>query len=960
MKGLNPSLWRRALLALGLASSPALAAPGAPQIDWMETEYAIIEVDDSATAYEDLVTVKDYAEVPVSWTKWSGDDGDTVQYLLNGQVVLEEAAAPGGSSQSGSATLQVDKGGKYDLQVSLCDDSGCTSSDPMAIVVADTDGSHVDPITLNAGENNQPYTNSTDSVMGAYFVEWGVYGRDFPVDKIPAYNLTHILYGFIPICGGDGINDSLKSIDGSYDALQKSCSGREDFKVSLHDPFAAVQKSQQDHTYSTPYKGNFGQLMELKKAYPELKVLPSIGGWTLSDPFYFLGDAAKRQTFVDSVEEFLRTWKFFDGVDIDWEFPGGGGANASLGSSEDGETYRLLMRDLRTMLDNLEAETGREYELSSAISADPEKIAKIDYNNVQQYMDYFFVMTYDFYGAWSNESLGHQTALYAPSWDPEDDFNAHSGIQAMLSQSVAPGKLVMGAAMYGRGWSGVSGWSGGDHLTGTATGAVEGTWEAGVVDYRDIAGKLASGNWEYHYDSTAEGPYIFEPSTGDLITYDDATSVAAKGAYVQSHGLAGFFAWEIDADNGDILNAMHEGLGHGDSSGNRAPAADAGADKTVEEGSDVALDGSGSSDLDGDPLTYSWVQTGGTAVTLQNADQATAGFVAPDLDADETLTFQLTVSDGQADASDTVSVLVTAVQSNRAPDANAGADQTVETPATVTLDGSASSDADGDTLSYSWVQTGGTAVTLQNASSASASFDAAEVSAEESLVFELTVNDGEFSDTDPVTVTLVPPQSNTAPEVSVPSSVTVAEGNSVDITATASDADGDPLSYSWSAPAFNVANGDSATVTLTAPQVDSDSDYTATVTVSDGTDTASASVTVTVTDSTSGGGQCELSDPNASAYPAWSSSATYVGGDQVSHNDLVWEANYWTQQEPTLESADWTLISDVEVPWSESTAYDGGDEVNHNDRRYRAQWWTKGEEPGVAGVWEDIGEATCN
>lgn len=82
MKGHNPSHWRRALFALGLAASPAIAAPGAPQIDWMETSFAIIEVDDAATAYENLVTVHDYAEVPVAWTKWSGDDGDTVQYLL--------------------------------------------------------------------------------------------------------------------------------------------------------------------------------------------------------------------------------------------------------------------------------------------------------------------------------------------------------------------------------------------------------------------------------------------------------------------------------------------------------------------------------------------------------------------------------------------------------------------------------------------------------------------------------------------------------------------------------------------------------------------------------------------------------------------------------------------------------------------------------------------------------------
>ncbi|MEW5249584.1 glycosyl hydrolase family 18 protein [Microbulbifer sp. 2201CG32-9] len=956
----NPLRWRSLMLTLGLASSPLMAAPGTPQIDWMESSFAIIDVDAAATAYEQLVTVREYAEVPVAWTKWSGDDADRVRYLLNGQQVLEQPVS-GTGTQQGSATLRVDEGGQYQLQVSLCNASGCSTSAVKEIKVADTDGSHLDPIVLTVGENNRPYTNSSGSVVGAYFVEWGVYGRSFPVDRIPAYNLTHILYGFIPICGGHGINDSLKQISGSFEALQRSCTGREDFKVAIHDPYAALQKSQAGQSYSDPYKGNFGQLMELKQAYPDIKILPSIGGWTLSDPFYFFDDPVLRTRFVDSVEEFLRTWKFFDGVDIDWEYPGGQGANANLGDpAVDGETYRLLMQELRAMLDGLGQETGRQYQLTSAIGAGTDKIEDVDYINVQQYMDYFFVMTYDFYGAWSNQVLGHNTALYAPAWNSTDNYNAHTAIQTLLGGGVSPGKLVVGTTMYGRGWTGVSGWSGGDHLTGTATGPVAGTWENGVADYRDIVGRLATGGYQYHYDSTAQGPYIFNPTNGDLISFDDPTSVLAKGAYVRSNGLAGLFAWEIDADNGDILNAMHEGLGHGDGANNRAPVANAGADQTLAQGAAASLDGSASYDLDGDPLSFRWEQTAGPAVALQGADSVTASFTAPAVTADTVLSFRLTVSDtAPLTSSDAVDILVLAPQPNRAPDADAGADQSVATPASITLDGSASSDADGDSLTYNWRQVSGTAVELQGADSVLASFSAAQVSSAAVMVFELTVDDGTATDADTVTVTLLPPQSNTPPQVSVPSGITVQEGGSVQITAAGSDADGDVLSYSWSAPAFNIANGNSATVTLTAPQVGTDTSFTAVVTVSDGTDEATASVAVLVTDA-GGGGGCELSDPNAGNYPAWNSGATYVGGDRVSHRQLVWQANYWTQKEPDFGSADWSLFSDVEVPWSAGAVYNGGDEVNHKDRRYRAKWWTQGEEPGVASVWQDIGVASCN
>lgn len=452
-------------LSLALASilgasltGTAWALPGVAQIDWMETDFAIIEVSQSAIAYADLVTVHDHVEVPVAWTKWSGDAATRAEYRLDGNLVFEQAIS-GGDSQSGSATLQIGQGGRYQLSVALCNSDGCSESAPVEIVVADTDGSHLGPIQLNAGENNQPYENSTGSVVGAYFVEWGVYGREFPVDKIPAYNLTHILYGFVPICGGAGINDSLAAAGGTgYSALQQACASSQDFEVVIHDPWAAVQKSQQGHGWATPYKGNFGQLMELKAAYPDLKIVPSIGGWTLTDPFHFFGDPALRTRFVDSVERFIRTWKFFDGVDIDWEYPGGGGPNPNLGDPEnDGETYRLLIAELRAMLDRIEADTGRELILTSAVGADPAKIALIDYAAVSQDLDLIFPMTYDYYGAWSNSELGHQTALYPSALFPDNDFNIHSSVSALIAQGVPPEKITVGTAMYGRGWNGVGG-----------------------------------------------------------------------------------------------------------------------------------------------------------------------------------------------------------------------------------------------------------------------------------------------------------------------------------------------------------------------------------------------------------------------------------------------------------------------------------------------------------------------
>ncbi|WP_209348395.1 autotransporter domain-containing protein [Pontixanthobacter sp. CEM42] len=169
--------------------------------------------------------------------------------------------------------------------------------------------------------------------------------------------------------------------------------------------------------------------------------------------------------------------------------------------------------------------------------------------------------------------------------------------------------------------------------------------------------------------------------------------------------------------------------------------ADAGADQTVNAGSLVALDASGSTDGDGDPLTYAWSQTGGPTVTLSDPNSATPTFTAPSATTtSQTLTFSVTVSDGigRPDVDD----VVITVEPNSPPIADAGADQgPINSGDTVTLNGAASSDPDGDPLTYVWTQVSGTPVSLTGGNSASPTFVAPLVNGNEDLVFELIVND---------------------------------------------------------------------------------------------------------------------------------------------------------------------------------------------------------------------------
>ncbi|MFY0696365.1 MAG: hypothetical protein JXR11_00775 [Balneola sp.] len=253
---------------------------------------------------------------------------------------------------------------------------------------------------------------------------------------------------------------------------------------------------------------------------------------------------------------------------------------------------------------------------------------------------------------------------------------------------------------------------------------------------------------------------------------------------------------------------------------NTAPVADAGADQSVTATgatTTVTLDGSGSSDADGDALTYSW-SNGATGATPTVA--LSKG----------THVLTLTVSDGEESDTDDVTITV----ENALPVADAGADQSVTaTGATtsVTLDGSGSSDADGDALSYSWTLDGSEVST-------DASFSTNL--ADGSYTFSLTVSDGEESDSDEVSVTVV----NTIPVADAGADQTLeATGATTTVTlnGSATDADGDALTYSWT----NGASDASTSVDLAVGT----HTFTMTVTDEQGA-TDSDEVTVTITDTT--------------------------------------------------------------------------------------------------------------
>ncbi|MBL4713820.1 MAG: hypothetical protein JKY64_04770 [Alcanivorax sp.] len=268
---------------------------------------------------------------------------------------------------------------------------------------------------------------------------------------------------------------------------------------------------------------------------------------------------------------------------------------------------------------------------------------------------------------------------------------------------------------------------------------------------------------------------------------------------------------------------------------NVKPVADAGADQSAIEGDVVTLDGSASSDPDGDTLTYEWrfVSTpGGSAATLSDATA-----VAPDFTADleGTYVLALVVNDGELNSEED-RVTVTASEANAAPTANAGSDINAMTGTVVTLDGSASTDANGDSLSFAWAfvsRPDGSAASLANATTDSPSFTP---DLNGTYVLELAVDDGELEDTDRVQVTSE--TANSAPVADAGADATVYTGNRVELDSSgSSDADGDTLTYAWSMSSLPDGSGVSLRDAATArPSFTPDvaGDYVAKLTVNDG------------------------------------------------------------------------------------------------------------------------------
>ena len=264
-----------------------------------------------------------------------------------------------------------------------------------------------------------------------------------------------------------------------------------------------------------------------------------------------------------------------------------------------------------------------------------------------------------------------------------------------------------------------------------------------------------------------------------------------KRNLVRTLALASIFTLSACGGGGGSTGAVSSTVS------NTAPVANAGIDQSLMAGSLATLDGSNSSDVDRNTLTYSWVLT--TKPTGSSASLSSSAAVNPTFTADIAGAYvaTLTVNDGHVNST-AMTVTIRASLNNAAPVANAGAAQNVVTGAVVTLDGSTSSDANGDTLTYNWSLTSkptGSSAALSTATSARPTFTA-DVAG--TYVASLVVNDGQLN-SNIATVSVTAARANAAPMSNAGNAQSVVAGTLVTLDgSTSSDANGDTLTYNWS------------------------------------------------------------------------------------------------------------------------------------------------------------------
>lgn len=304
----------------------------------------------------------------------------------------------------------------------------------------------------------------------------------------------------------------------------------------------------------------YPSLAGLKRKAPHLKLYLTIGGWNFNNPeaptkhlfSQMVSNKESRKEFIASCIDYARRFNF-DGIDIDWEYPGD---PTRGGSPSDFDNFILFLKECRASFKS----APKPLSLSCAFPAHPpfgmkESDQKLFYRFVAEcskHLDHLTVMAYDYHGPFDGAKLTGVNAPLNQDTDPKSKLFIRASLDNYLQAGVPNDMILLGIPTFGHSFGEVSGLKSESAGPGKPFGKPgfpgPATQQAGFLSYFEITDMIVQKTLISRHDPVTSTDYGFNTESKIWVSFDSPETTALKAELAHALGLKGIIFWTVNMD----------------------------------------------------------------------------------------------------------------------------------------------------------------------------------------------------------------------------------------------------------------------------------------------------------------------------------------------------------------------------------------------------------------------------